>query len=198
MNKSKDEERIKARRAQILEAAAALFSEKGFHSATTKEIAAAAGVSEGTLYNYFKDKRDLLISIAKEATYPESVLLEAASPGNRENMVQIFEKAITITERPFVQTIMGAAYADDDLAQEFITVRVEKAREHLQALLAQSIASGALRPVDTAMVAQLMINMLIGFRLPGGLPQPLPPQKRRALAEAAVDLILDGIRVREA
>ena len=47
------------RRTQILEAAAAVFAEKGFHKATTKEIARVAGISEGTIYNYFAQKRDL-------------------------------------------------------------------------------------------------------------------------------------------
>ena len=48
---------IEARRTQILMGAAQVFAKKGFHKATTKEIAQAAGVAEGTIYNYFKNKR---------------------------------------------------------------------------------------------------------------------------------------------
>ncbi|MFL7790868.1 MAG: helix-turn-helix domain-containing protein, partial [Anaerolineae bacterium] len=44
---------IEARRNQILDAAAAVFAEKGFHRTTTKEIASRAGIAEGTIYNYF-------------------------------------------------------------------------------------------------------------------------------------------------
>ncbi|MCK4450178.1 MAG: helix-turn-helix transcriptional regulator, partial [Anaerolineae bacterium] len=47
------EQMAKARRAQILDAAATMFAKKGFHRATTKEIAKAASVSPGTIYNYF-------------------------------------------------------------------------------------------------------------------------------------------------
>lgn len=57
------ERRITARRTQILDAAAKVFAEKGFARATTKEIAAAADVSEGTIYNYFDSKEDLLIGL---------------------------------------------------------------------------------------------------------------------------------------
>ena len=54
-----------ARRSQILAGAAQVFAQKGFHQATTREIAQAAGVSEGTIYNYFNNKRDLLLAMAE-------------------------------------------------------------------------------------------------------------------------------------
>ena len=41
------------RPAQILDAAERVFNRRGYDRATTREIAAEAGVSEGTLYNYF-------------------------------------------------------------------------------------------------------------------------------------------------
>lgn len=40
-----------------------MFAERGFHRARVKEIAREAGVSEGTIYNYFEDKDALLIGI---------------------------------------------------------------------------------------------------------------------------------------
>jgi AcrR family transcriptional regulator len=54
---------IRARREQIVEAATRVFAEKGFRRATTREVAREAGVSEGTIYNYFEDKDDLLMAI---------------------------------------------------------------------------------------------------------------------------------------
>src|SRR5436305_4050045 len=54
---------IALRRGQILEAATKVFAEKGFHRATTKDIARAAGIAEGTIYTYFASKTDLLLGI---------------------------------------------------------------------------------------------------------------------------------------
>ncbi|MCB0032608.1 MAG: helix-turn-helix transcriptional regulator, partial [Anaerolineales bacterium] len=54
---------IDARRNQILEAATAVFAERGFHKATIRAIAQHAGIADGTIYNYFKNKTDLLIGI---------------------------------------------------------------------------------------------------------------------------------------
>ena len=54
---------VRARREQIVEAATRVFAKKGFRRATTREVARAAGVSEGTIYNYFEDKDALLLAI---------------------------------------------------------------------------------------------------------------------------------------
>ncbi len=49
----------------VLDAAKKIFAEKGYHSATIAEIANRAGVAEGTIYTYFKNKEDLLFSITR-------------------------------------------------------------------------------------------------------------------------------------
>lgn len=54
---------INARNTQILDAATKVFSEKGFHRATIKDIAQVAGIADGTIYNYFKNKQGLLLGI---------------------------------------------------------------------------------------------------------------------------------------
>jgi len=56
----KDESLIEVRRKQIVEGAVRLFQEKGFHRATTREIAKEAGFSIGTLYEYIRTKEDVL------------------------------------------------------------------------------------------------------------------------------------------
>jgi len=52
--------------ARILRAAAQVFSQKGFWSSTTDDVARAAGVSKGLVFNYFKTKDDLLEAILRE------------------------------------------------------------------------------------------------------------------------------------
>jgi AcrR family transcriptional regulator len=67
---------IVARKNQILDAAAAVFAEKGFHPTTTRDIAKQAGISEGTIYNYFVNKTALLLGIferMKESAIQEAI-----------------------------------------------------------------------------------------------------------------------------
>jgi AcrR family transcriptional regulator len=52
--------------ALVLEAAQDVFAEKGYNKSTVLEIANRAGVAEGTIYEYFKNKQDLLFAIPKE------------------------------------------------------------------------------------------------------------------------------------
>src|SRR5262245_42972073 len=56
-----------ATRQRILEAARQLFAAKGFDASTTRDIADAAGIATGTLFNYFPTKEAVLASLAAEA-----------------------------------------------------------------------------------------------------------------------------------
>ena len=51
------------RHERILDAALQLFREAGYDAVRTEDIAAAADVSVGTLYNYFENKGDLLLAL---------------------------------------------------------------------------------------------------------------------------------------
>ncbi|PJI08731.1 MULTISPECIES: TetR/AcrR family transcriptional regulator [Clostridium] len=51
------------REKDIMEAAIKIFSEKGYNAATTSEISKEAGIAEGTLFRYFKNKKALLAKI---------------------------------------------------------------------------------------------------------------------------------------
>jgi TetR/AcrR family fatty acid metabolism transcriptional regulator len=73
MPKLKSEARralIEQRKGQILAAAAKAFAAKGFARATIADIAREAGLAEGSIYNYFKDKQDLLVSLPRQLIEP--------------------------------------------------------------------------------------------------------------------------------
>jgi AcrR family transcriptional regulator len=57
------EQLIRARRNQILDAATKVFAEKGFSRATIKDVARTAGIADGTIYNYFENKTALMLGI---------------------------------------------------------------------------------------------------------------------------------------
>ena len=53
-------ERYRQQKARALDAAASVFAEKGFHGASTGDIAHAMGIKQGSLYYYFKSKEEAL------------------------------------------------------------------------------------------------------------------------------------------
>lgn len=59
------QERGRRRIEQILLATAEVFAERGYENATTNAIAAAAGISPGSLYQYFRNKEELAAALAE-------------------------------------------------------------------------------------------------------------------------------------
>lgn len=79
------QERANETKQKIIEAGYKVFAEEGYYSANTPEIAKAAGVSTGIVYNYFSDKRDILLRVLdiyiNDVTRPfEKLLEDLASP----------------------------------------------------------------------------------------------------------------------
>jgi AcrR family transcriptional regulator len=88
-------ERNKAeRRRRVLEAARAVFLEHGYENATTREIAARAGVAVGTVFVYARDKRDLLMTIVNddlEAVTDASFAGLSSNEPFLEKLIALFE-----------------------------------------------------------------------------------------------------------
>ena len=71
----KNPERVWDRRAQLVAASIRVFREKGFHATTVREIGAAAGLTQGTIYNYVRSKDDILYLVCDSVitAYQDSV-----------------------------------------------------------------------------------------------------------------------------
>lgn len=65
MARTKDEALHTERKTTILKAAASIFKTKGFHLARTEDICTEAGLSAGTVFRYFPDKRAMIMAIAE-------------------------------------------------------------------------------------------------------------------------------------
>jgi AcrR family transcriptional regulator len=69
-----------ARRAQLLEAAKRVFVRRGYPAANIADICEEAGVARGTIYQYFRNKRDVLIALLDDlAARAAKVLAERPS-----------------------------------------------------------------------------------------------------------------------
>lgn len=64
--KIKSPELVKAKREQICRAAEELFAEKGYHKTSIRDIAKKSGISIGSLYDYIRNKEDILYLLANE------------------------------------------------------------------------------------------------------------------------------------
>ena len=76
--------RNKPKYKQIIDAAVIVIAENGYHQAQVSKIAKQAGVADGTIYLYFKNKEDILISLFKEKMSLFVDKIEEVIAGNRQ------------------------------------------------------------------------------------------------------------------
>jgi AcrR family transcriptional regulator len=189
---------IKARRAQILDAAAEVFAEKGFARATTKEVASKAGVSEGTIYNYFGSKEDLLIGLMNRLGDVQLRRMHFTSDQLAQALKQDahdFLRGVLQTRHGFVarsKTMLGAIVAEMLINRELLPYS-ESLAQHLQARIEQ----GEIRPMDVSLLLRFFsavnIGLLVGLLIGDDLLQA--QWQDEAFIEALTDFVMYGISV---
>ena len=106
------EERTQRSRAQVLDAALALFSHQGYRATSTREIAERAGVSTGTVYHHFKDKETIFTELLDvywkaidEPDFPTNKALTTGTfPENLEDIGRAARESVRLY-RPYVALI---------------------------------------------------------------------------------------------
>lgn len=89
------------RTAEILAAARAVITEKGYEKTMLSDIARRAGVVDGTLYRYFENKRDLLVKVA-EGWFAEQLQVDThlpSLPGTQAKLRHLAWRTLTIIKR---------------------------------------------------------------------------------------------------
>jgi len=143
-------EQAEETRARVLEAAARLFAERGFESATISAIAEAAGVSPETVYAGFRNKRTLLGELIRAAVRGSEVapVPEQAGPRavaaavDQREQLQLFAADVSLRlERvgPLVEVLSTASRTDPELAALLAKIhdeRLANLRTFVQALAA--------------------------------------------------------------
>lgn len=210
----RDRERL-ARRRAMLDAALAVFGDKGFEGATVDEIAERAEFGKGTLYNYFPGGKDELYL----------TLFEDVVVGNLHSVVDA-----TLAVAPFASAAdVRAAYCAfvEGLFVNFETHRAEhmlfmrdgermrldpdKAAffgdlfdrfvERVAAPLAAAAAAGIVRPLPARPVAHLLMGTVRGYLvaddetrcMPKGRTQPSPFATPGEAASFITSVFFDGL-----
>lgn len=98
------------KRFRILKAAVKVFSQKGFYNAKVSEIANNAGIADGTIYLYFKNKDEILISIFEE----EMARIISSVRTHLDSQPDVAEKL-----KAFIKTHLNFVKKNPKLAQVF-------------------------------------------------------------------------------
>lgn len=196
------ERRIAARREQILDAAAKVFAEKGFHAATTREIADAADVSEGTIYNYFASKEDLLFGImgrlVELASFDE--MLDQSlftEPGDFLVALLHFRYGFNQQHRAMIQAILSEILINPVLAERYREQVMAPLLALVEGHLQTRMEAGQLRPVDTSLLASFFAAFLLGLATLFILGDLQDQETWDALARFSARVIFDGLTAKD-
>ncbi|MCW7752838.1 TetR/AcrR family transcriptional regulator [Desulfobotulus sp. H1] len=127
-----------------------LLEEHGFDAITTAEIARVAGVTEGLIYKYFKDKRDLLYQVLEEMF--EGVILRIRARLDRQDKVfqrlyAFMDETVLVyaSQRVFARIILIEVRSLPDFfnSRAYECVRVYSGM--LQDILEQGVKNGCIR-----------------------------------------------------
>lgn len=197
------EQLIEARRNQILDAAASVFAEKGYHRATTKEIASAAGVSEGTIYNYFDNKADLLIGmmtrLAELRELPQE-LEDALQSDAREFLVTIFRDRIgriVQSHEQMFQAILPEILTNPELRERYYQEFVQPTAMMLEGYIQARVQQGDVRPVDVSLAVRAVQGMFVGLLMMRILGDGTIRAGWEDLPEVIGTIIFDGLSPRD-
>jgi AcrR family transcriptional regulator len=142
-------------RVRVLEAAAKLFCERGFESATIAAIAAEAGVAPETVYAGFRNKRTLLGELVRNAVRggEEAPVPEQEGPraihavSDQREQLRLFAADISLRlERvgPLVEVLSTASRTDPELAELLARIHGERLA-NLRTFVGALSANGPLR-----------------------------------------------------
>lgn len=126
----------------LLEAAAQVFDARGY-AATTNEIAARAGVSIGTLYQYFADKDALLLALAErhldEARHQLLATVQAqGEAADRQALIQAAIETVVAVNRP--STLHELLYTTAPRTPRLVAV-LDRLRDDMAAAVAAMLTS---------------------------------------------------------
>lgn len=160
--------RSRRTRRKLVDAAIDCFERHGFDETTTAMIASEAGVAVGTVYNYFNDKRELILELLDRTNREVAdEVIAQLDPASWRGTTDPRERTRTLIDaifhtqhmRPGIQRILWAQYfKDPDFAEPFEAIR-GRIREAIEEFIAAVEQAGLCRPdLDREMASFVILN----------------------------------------
>ena len=193
-------ERLKREReARILDAAATVFARKGFHQATIREIAKLADVADGTIYNYFDNKFDLLVGIMARIAELEQLpgeLVQALQGDVRDFFVTAFQERMGRIEQgqEMLQAVLPEVFVNPDLREQFYRQYVLRISKLLEQYLQAQIELGHMRAVNVPLTVRMVQGMFVGLLVLRILGDEPLRSGWEDVPEVLATLVYDGLK----
>ncbi|MDZ8054840.1 MAG: TetR/AcrR family transcriptional regulator [Aulosira sp. ZfuVER01] len=190
-------------RTRILQAAQKLFASQGFDGTTTRDLAQAAGVAEGTLFRHFPNKKAILVEVATSGWVDilTDLLTELSEMGSYKAVAQVmrrrmwnFQKNVDLMRVCFMEVQFHP-----DLRDRIQSDVINKMTDVAEAFFQTAMDKGIYRQMDAKLVAKVFLGMfaIAGFSNNTLMEPDASPQEMQQMAEGLADIFLNGVLAKE-
>ncbi|MBE9117023.1 TetR/AcrR family transcriptional regulator [Lusitaniella coriacea LEGE 07157] len=190
-------------RTRISKAALRLFSRKGYEATTTKDLAAAAGVAEGTLFRHFANKKSILIEVATKGWVEilTDLLTELSEMGSYKAVAQVMRRRMLRMQESsdLMRVCFMEAQFHPELRDRIQSEVIAKMTDVAEAFFQTAMDRGVYRKTNPKIVAQVFLGMfaIAGFSDRTIIDPTASPQTMQEMAEGIADIFLHGVLPRE-
>jgi AcrR family transcriptional regulator len=182
------------RRIQLIDTALSVFAERGWAAVSIPELARAAGISQGLLYHYFRDKEALLQAVLERHSFlpqlRQHLLTEPVDPRGGEGLLELALRFAALLEqkRPLLRIFMQEAATHPEVVTIWRSV-VEESVAVLSESIRAGIRAGEFREHDASVTARSLLYTVFMLHLTNVAAQEFLP--------AYLRLLLSGLQARE-
>lgn len=191
--------RARRRAGEIIDAAARVFAEHGYHGASTQDIADMLGIRQASLYYYFGSKEEALEQVCMLGVegFVERAAAIASTPGSAAERIRALVAAHLAPlgdRRDYVRVFLRERGHLPDVARRRVGRLSRRLERLVEGVFAAGVASGELRAdLDPRLATLALLGMC------NAVPAWLPVEAGRTIEEvtdAFANVLLDGTRVR--
>jgi AcrR family transcriptional regulator len=196
------ESRSPLKETQILDGAAMVFARDGFGRASMSQIAAAAGVSKGTLYNYFPGKEALFAAwVQRECSVRIALIFDdltaTARPAETLRRIgrRMLEMLLSDSGLLVYRMVVAEAGHFPSLAEAFFAAGPQRAVASLAGWIRSQVAAGTLAVNDAEFAAEQLFSLMqtrLLMRRRLGLQDGVQSPQIEHVVDEAVTLFLRG------
>lgn len=190
-------------RDRILKAALRLFAKRGFEATTTRDLAEAAGVAEGTLFRHFPTKKAILIEVATQGWVDllTDLLTALSEMGSYRAIAQVMRKRVLHLHEnaDIMRVCFMEAQFHPDLRERIQREVIDKMTDVTEAFFETAMEQGVYRQMSPKTVARVFLGMfaVAGFSQDTILSPNASPGEMQAMAEEMADIFLNGVLIHQ-
>jgi AcrR family transcriptional regulator len=190
-------------RTRILQAAQKLFASRGFDGTTTRDLAQAAGVAEGTLFRHFANKKSILVEVATSGWVDvlTDLLTELSEMGSYKAVAQVMRRRMWNLHKnvDLMRVCFMEVQFHPDLRDRIQVEVINKMTDVAEAFFQTAMDKGIYRQTDAKLVAKVFLGMfaIAGFSDSTVMSPDASPQEMQQIAEGLADIFLNGVLVKD-